>query len=107
MKELSKPINGWYYFTVKTDYFFVTNQTRRSVKMLLNIARKLQSFGYYPDVSTEDVAEYIDSRIMLGTYQAKESEQWGLCHCIKNIDGHPAFSYGDFEKNKHCEIIKL
>lgn len=102
-------LNGWYFFTQKNDYFFVTNQVKRSIKLMMRIARYFYDLNLYncksKGVTVEDLAVYLESRVFLATYEAKMSEKWGLCHCINyvNIDG----SAGDFEANRHCEIVTL
>ena len=109
MERVGNKLNGWYFFTQKCDYFFVTNQTRRSTKLMMNIARHLYELDVYSaktnGATIEDLADYLENRIYLATYEANMSEKWGLCHCIKYV--HLAGSAGDFEKNKHCEIINL
>lgn len=102
-------LNGWYFFTQKNDYFFVTNQVKRSIKLMMRIARYFYDLNLYncksKGVTVEDLAVYLESRVFLATYEAKMSEKWGLCHCINyvNFDG----CAGDFEVNKHCEIVTL
>ena len=102
-------LNGWYFFTQKCDYFFVTNQARRSVKMMMKIARYLYDLNLFNcktnGATIEDLADYLESRIYLATYESKMSEKWGLCHCINYV--YLEGSAGDFEVNKHCEIVTL
>lgn len=106
MKEIGMKLNGWYLYTPKVDYFFETEQKKKTQKFLIDVATKMVEYNNVPvDTNIKELAELIKTRIQRSTYQAKISDKYGLCHCINSIEGQ--WSSGDFEKNKHCSIVSL
>lgn len=102
MKTIQEPVNGWYFYTPTVDYFFVTNQKRKSDKMMKAISQKLQEFGANYVCNIANIYS-LSPYVQKATYEAKLSEIHGVMHSICG----DIFGAGDFEKNKHCEVIKL
>lgn len=101
--ELNKVYEGFYFFsyTPRWDVFIVTSQKKKTEKFLRRVVEELQSRGIV--VLVPECRCYSFQELRPATYEAKVSEKWGLYH---NIIGSN-FSYGDFEKNRHCEVIFL
>lgn len=97
METIKENIKGFYLYTPKKDYFFVTNQIRITDKLISRIQWIISSGWYYGSYL------YLKSSLKKASYTQKKSEKWGIAHCI---DGEN-FSCGDFEKNRPCEIHYL
>lgn len=103
MEVISKKYEGWYLSTPKVDYFFFSNQSRKSKQLLMKIQTILRNLQCECGACDINSLQQLGAYVQRATYQRKYSIKWGLCHCI-NGDG---FGAGDFESNKHCELIML
>lgn len=103
MEVISKKYEGWYLSTPKVDYFFITDQKKKSDKMLMKMQTVLRNLQCECGACDINSLQHLGAYVQRATYQRKYSIKWGLCHCI-NGDG---FGAGDFESNKHCELIML
>lgn len=101
--ELNKIYEGFYFFsyTPRWDVFIVTSQKKKTEKFLKRVVKELQSRGIV--VLNPECRGYSFQELRPATYEAKVSEKWGLYHDIIGLN----FGYGDFEKNRHCEVIFL
>lgn len=99
--ELNKIYEGFYFFSYQPrwDVFIVSSQKRKTDAFLKRVVDALLSRGI--EVLKPECRCYSFQELMPATYEARMSERWGLYH---NIIGSN-FGYGDFEKNRHCEII--
>lgn len=103
MEVISKKYEGWYFSTPKVDYFFITDQKKKSDKMLSKMQTALLSLGANGGACNINSIYHLGAYVRRAVYQKKYSIKWGLCHDILGDD----FGAGDFESNKHCEIIVL
>lgn len=92
---------GFYFYTPLCDWFFVTEQTRKTEKLVEKIDEILKgndcnyrgSFGRF----------HLKEMLRPATIEKGESEKWGVYFKISG-DG---FSAGDFLKNKLTQIVHL
>lgn len=90
-------MNGYYIYTPKVDYFFTTDIKNKSKNLLQKIANILN------DILGRNISiEQVKYNLQKATYRQKYINN-KLVHCIEG----EGFSYGDFEENKHCEIISI
>ena len=92
---------GFYFYTPKVDFFFVTNQQKKTRTFVEKVNLSLISNGcaYRGTFGTFLLSDMLQP----ATIEKKESEKWGNYYDIKG-DG---WSAGDFEKNKVTKIINL
>lgn len=90
-------MNGYYIYTPKVDYFFTTETKVKSKNLLQKIANILTEI-LGRNISIEQVKYNLEKATYTNKYINNK-----LVHCIEG----EGFSYGDFEDNKHCEIISI
>lgn len=90
-------MNGYYIYTQKVDYFFITDIKIKNKNLLQKIANILTEI-----LGRTISIEQVKYNLQKATYSHKYINN-KLVHCIKG-DG---FGYGDFEERKHCEIINI
>lgn len=92
---------GFYFYTPKVDYFFVTNQKKKTRAFVEKVNECLIKNGcaYRGTIGVFNLSEMLCP----GTIEKKVSPNWGTYYDIKG-DG---WSAGDFEKNKETRIINL
>lgn len=90
-------MNGYYIYTSKVDYFFTTDIKIKSKNLLQKVANILTEI-----LGRGISAEQVKYNLEKATYRQKYINN-KLVHCIEG----EGFSYGDFEENKHCEIINV
>lgn len=92
---------GFYFYTPKVDYFFVTEQQKKTQKFVEKINETLKKDGcvYRGTFGDFNLSEMLQP----GTIEKKESEKFGPYYDIKG-DG---WSAGDFVSNKRTEIFHL
>lgn len=96
-------LEGFYYYTPRVDYFFVTNQQKRTKNLCEKVKAKLEADGnlYTGTFGTFSIHDMLDH----GTIEREVSEKWGVSYNIRG-DGY-RWSAGSFEKDKHTEIVYL
>lgn len=92
---------GFYFYTPTCDWFFVTNQTKKTQKLVEKIDECLKGNNctYRGTIGTFQLAEMLQP----ATIEKGESEKWGVYYSIKG----KGFSAGDFLKNKLTQIVRI
>ena len=92
---------GFYFYTPLVDYFFVTDQERKTQKFVEKVNECLKGNGcnYRGTFGTFGLSEMLQP----ATIEKKESEKFGVYYDIKG-DG---WSAGDFLKNKLTQIVRI
>lgn len=99
--EVGDVKQGFYVFTPRVDYFFVTDRTKRTSALCNEIDELLKADGCtyrgrYGAFTLEQMLE-------LSTIEKNCSEKWGIYYSIRG-DG---FAVGEFEKDKETKVYKL
>lgn len=92
---------GFYFYTPLVDYFFVTEQQRKTMAFVEKVNECLKGNGctYRGTFCDFQLSELLQP----ATIEKKESEKFGTYYDIKG-DG---WSAGDFVKNKLTQIVRL
>jgi hypothetical protein len=92
---------GFYFYTPSCDWFFVTNQTKKTQKLVEKIDEILKGncCTYRGTFGTFNLSEMLQP----ATIEKGESEKFGVYYNIKG----KGFSAGDFLKNKLTQIVRI
>lgn len=92
---------GYYFFTPKCDYFFVTDAKIKSPQLVAKIDAKLKEDGctYRGSFGTFELKDMLEK----ATIEHKKTQMLGWYYDVKG-DG---FSGGSFDNVKQTKIIQL
>lgn len=92
---------GFYFYTPSVDWFFVTNQTKKTKQFVEKVNEVLagNNCNYRGTFGTFNLSEMLQP----ATIEKKESEKFGVYFEIRGKD----FSAGDFLANKLTQIVRI